>query len=390
MKIAYLHCSSGVSGDLLLGAWLDLGYPREALLSALAPLELPGLDLVVERGQSRGISGARARVIVDEARNPHRKLGQILERIRAGGLPPRPLERAERIYRLLAEAEGRVHGRAPDEIHFHEVGALDAVVDVLGSVLAVEHFGIERLVGSPVVVGGGTAACRHGDLPVPAPATLFLLEGVPIRGGDIEKELATPTGAAILCGLCDEFGPFPEMTPEATGYGLGHHDLGRTPNVLRITLGRAAGQPVAVEVLETHIDDMNPEFYELLFERLFEAGALDVTLAPVQMKRNRPAVHVTVLAPQGQAERLAELLIEQSSTLGVRISTARRWCVPRRVEEVETAYGVIRVKVRQGRNPRPAPEYADCARAARERGVPVEAVYRAALAAWEEGGNPNA
>ncbi|MBE7560515.1 nickel pincer cofactor biosynthesis protein LarC [bacterium] len=369
-----------MSGDLLLGAWLDLGYPREALLSALAPLSLPGLEIEVERGQSRDFGDACASS--RRKRDPHRRAGEILELVAGAGLSERARGRAERIYTFLANAEGRVHGKRPEDIHFHEVGALDAVVDVLGSVLAADYFGLETIIGSPVVVGGGTAACRHGDLPVPAPATLFLLEGIPIRGGGIEQELATPTGAAILRGLCTGFGPFPEMIPEKTGYGLGHLDLGRTPNVLRITLGRAAGQPVAVEVLETHIDDMNPEFYDLLFERLLEAGALDVTLAPVQMKKNRPGVHVTVLTPQGKAEELAEVLIEETSTLGVRISTARRWCVERRVEEVETPYGPVRVKVRAGRHPRPAPEYADCARLAKAKGVPAEVVYRAALAAW--------
>ncbi len=380
--LAYIHCSAGVSGDLLLGAWLDLGYPREALLAALAPLNLPGLDITVERKLSRGISGVRARVSVDEERNPHRKLGQILELIGAGGFPEHLVKRAQRIYTLLAEAEGRVHGKSPDEIHFHEVGALDAVVDVLGSVLAAEYFGLTTIIGSPVAVGSGVASCRHGELPVPAPATLYLLEGIPVCGGEIDKELATPTGVAILRGLCDGFGAFPEMIPERTGYGLGDHDLGRTPNVLRITLGKAADQPVAVEVLETHIDDMNPEFYDLLFERLFEAGALDVTLAPTQMKKNRPATHVTVLAPMGKGEALAALLIEETSTLGVRISTARRYCMPRRTEEVQTPYGPVRIKVREGTHPRPAPEYADCAKLAREKGVPVEVVYRAALGAW--------
>jgi pyridinium-3,5-bisthiocarboxylic acid mononucleotide nickel chelatase len=384
MKIAYIQCSAGVSGDLLLGAWIDLGLTPQKLLGLLDSLHLPGLDLEIEKDLRCGVSGTSVHVKVDEEKNPHRTLGDIISLIESGNFSPTSTQQATSIFTMLAQAEGRVHGKPADKIHFHEVGALDAVVDVLSSVLALEHFGIEKLIASPVQVGGGSVDCRHGRFPVPAPATLHLLENVPIQTSDIDKELATPTGVAILRGLCDDFGPFPSMMPQNTGYGLGDYDLGPVPNVIRITIGQSEEQANVVEVIETHIDDMNPQFYEVLIERLFNEGALDVTLAPVQMKRNRPATHVTVLASQGSGESLAKVLINETSTLGVRISTARRICLPRKMIVVETAYGQVSIKLREGSLPRPAPEYSDCAKLAKEAQVPVESVYRAALLAYEQ------
>jgi hypothetical protein len=292
---------------------------------------------------------------------------------------------AERIFRRLAEAEAKVHGSSPEEVHFHEVGAVDAIVDIVGAAICLELLGWPKIFASPMPTFHGYAKGSHGVFPLPAPATAEILRGIPWRKLDIEGELVTPTGAAIIREIAAEFGPLPAMTVESIGYGAGKSDFG-IPNALRVMLGEeaAGAESRGVTVIETNIDDLNPQFYETAMERLFAAGALDVFLTPIQMKKNRPGTLLSVICDPGLADALATVILSETSTFGVRISRWERMCVDRRWEEVVTEFGVIRVKIgeRDGRVITASPEYEECKRAASVHGVPIRRVHQAALTAY--------
>lgn len=387
MRIAHLDCFSGASGNMLLGALVDCGLDPGDLDSALAGLGLEGWRFETKRVRRGPIDCALVEVEVS-APQPERHLVDILGLIGAAPLEPAVAQRSGDIFRKLAAAEAAVHGVSVEEVHFHEVGAVDAVIDIVGSVLGFQLLGIEGASCSPLPLGAGWVETAHGRLPVPAPATAKLLEGYPTYGGDAQAELVTPTGAALLTGLCRRFGPMPAMTVRRVGYGAGSRDLPH-PNCLRMFLGDAVGAAPPAEslvLLETSIDDMNPELYEHVIERLLEGGALDAFLTPIVMKKSRPAVLLSALAPADRQAELLRLLFLETTTLGVRAREVARYCLEREWMPVSTAFGEVRVKLGrlEGEVVTISPEYEDCRRAARESGAPLKEVYDRARAAATE------
>ena len=379
-SVAYLDCFSGVSGDMLLGALIDAGVEPDALRAELAKLPLTGYTLETSRTQRAGLAATQAGVRLEEAKQPHRGLADIVALIDASELPAADKERGAAVFRRLAAAEARVHGVEVDAVEFHEVGAVDAIVDVMGAVAGLRLLGVEQLACSPLPAGGGVARSAHGELPVPAPATLELLAeaGAPFAAGpDAAVELVTPTGAAIVCELATFARP--AMAVRAVGYGAGARDTEGRPNVLRLWLGEAlAGRPATMLLVETNIDDMSPELFAYAQERLFEAGAADVWFAPVQMKKNRPGVMLSVLCSIASEDAVVDVLLRETSTLGVRVREVVRHEAERESLEFESSLGPAAVKVKRlpGRPPSIAPEYEACARLARERGLPLPEVYR--------------
>jgi len=391
VRVMYWDCFAGIAGDMALGSLIDAGADPAAVRDALEASGLSGFTLEVERVRVRGLAASRAAVRVTGPQPP-RRLAQIRDLIGGGPFPAAVRERALKIFTRLAEAEARVHGLGAEEVHFHEVGAVDALVEVIGVCLALDALGIDRVIVSPLPLSTGFVSCAHGVLPVPPPAVLELLRGFPARGTAIEGELVTPTGAALATALADEAGPPPEMRIEAVGYGAGSRDLA-IPNVLRAIIGEqpeeaanASSGEVSHEplvILETNIDDLNPEFYPHLTSRLLEAGAREAYLTPVIMKKGRPGVVLTVLAREEDWRRLAGMMMEEAGTLGVRLRRDTRLVAPRRVFEVRTDYGPVRVKVAHigDRIIQIKPEFEDCRARSAEAGVPLREVHAAALLA---------
>ncbi len=384
MKAAYFDCFSGISGDMVLGALVDAGVELARLEAELRRLPFSGWKISAEKVRRGAISATKVNVETVEGHH-HRSLTTILKMIDEAGFAPRIAERARAIFGRLGQAEAKVHDVPIDKVHFHEVGAVDAIIDITGAAAGFELLGIEEFSVSPLNVGGGRVETAHGTLPVPAPATAELLRGFACYSSGIERELVTPTGAAIVSTLATSSGHLPLMTVEALGWGAGTANPPEQPNVLRLFVGERAGEAgrwdETVAVIEANVDDMNPQIYGYFAERAFEAGALDVFSTPVQMKKSRPGQLVTVLAPPESAERLAAVVFEETTTLGVRISEARRRCLQREWETVETAYGPVRIKLGMdaGRVLNAAPEYEDCRRIAAERGVPLKQVFAEAL-----------
>ncbi len=381
MSVLYYDCFAGISGDMHLAALLDLGVDYDDLIVDLAGLGLEGYGLQASRANRKGIAGAQVRVVTDPQQPPRRNLRQIEAIIGASSLKETVRGRAVAVFRRLAEAEARIHDTSPDQVHFHEVGALDAIVDIVGGAIALDRLNVDRVLCSPVELGGGIAHCEHGVLPAPAPATLELLKGVPVKFGAVPFEATTPTGAALLATFVDEFVSRPELIVHRIGYGIGHRD-GPIPNVLRVCLGEPlpdGGEQAELCVLECNIDDMNPECYDYVLERLFAGGANDVWLTPVLMKKNRPGTVLSVLCLPMLEPELTELLLTETTTLGVRRYQVARTGLIRETARVATRYGQVAVKIAQlrGRPLRGKPEYEDCKRLALERGVPIHAVYAA-------------
>ncbi|MBS3897379.1 MAG: nickel pincer cofactor biosynthesis protein LarC [Dethiobacter sp.] len=386
MKIIYFDCFAGASGDMLLAALLDAGAPLEAVKQELACLPLTGYELELKRVLKKGISALDLTVAITEKQQTHRHYHQIAAMLETSALSPQVKAVSLAVFRRLAEAEGKIHGKAPADVHFHEVGAVDSIVDIVGIAAALYSLGAEKIYSSPLHSGSGFVRCAHGELPIPAPATLELLSGVPVYSRGIEAELLTPTGAAVLSTLA-EFGPLPSMTVSKSGYGAGKKELS-IANLLRVIVGEAAAPAAGylreeTVILEANIDDMNPEFYSYISEKLFAAGALDVTLVPVQMKKGRPGVMLSVLAGQKQEELLLAIIFTETTTLGIRRLTAEKLMLPRRIISVETAYGPVRVKVAEASNRiiNAAPEYQDCRQLADASGAPLKKIYAAAMAA---------
>lgn len=399
MKIAYFDCFSGASGDMILGALIDAGADFETLRGALESLGVDGYRLSSRKVVKAGTSATKFDVEVDEQHpHPHRHLRHILEIIDRGDLPEPVKEASRQTFRRIAEVEAAIHDTTVEKIHFHEVGAIDSIVDVIGAHLALHLLGIARVHASPLHVGAGTVQCAHGVMPVPAPATAALLEGVPAYGGEVQGELVTPTGAALLAQWAEgRFGGMPAMRVGAVGYGSGTRDIPGRPNVLRVMIGEAAegaglpGEEV-VTVIEANLDDMNPEFYPPLLEDLLAAGARDAFLTPIVGKKGRPGHLVTVLCDEGRARDLAAVLFRGSKTLGVRMRTERRLCLEREWMHVVTPWGEVRVKLGrfEGQISVTSPEFEDCRGVAKRAGVSPLAVYEAALAAALAGGRGNA
>ena len=429
MHIAYLDCFSGISGDMFLGALVDAGVPAELLEKTVAGLNV-GAKLEVSRVTRSGISAIKADVIVHgekdrpreshshghehghdsghshehghdhghahEAKghaheDAHRALKEIRQIINGAPISESAKKTALAMFQALGEAEAKIHNIGIEQIHFHEVGAADAIVDIVCAAVGAEHLAADQWVCSPLNVGGGTVECEHGRFPVPAPATVELLRGAPVYSSGVDAELVTPTGAAIVKTLATRFAAFPAMTVSTTGYGAGTRDFAGHANVVRLTVGDAIEETAAlprdsVTVLEANLDDLSPQVFGYVMERALAAGALEVFGTPVQMKKNRPGMLLTVLAKPADAERLARLIFTETTTLGVRMRTEERRVLARREVSVHTPWGEVRMKVASlnGAISHGAPEYEDCRRIAQERGLPLKQVMQEAMRAYLE------
>ena len=384
MKVAYFDCIAGASGDIILGALVDAGLPLETLRERLSPLKLGDeFELQAHKVSKNGFAATKVDVIVrTQEHSQGRHLAEIEAIVHESDLTESIQEKAAGMFRRLAEVEAGIHGMPVEAVHLHELGGVDTIVDVVGALVGLEALGVEQAYGSPLPLGRGFVQGAHGQIPLPAPATLALLQGIPVRGSDIEMELVTPTGALILSTLCKSFGPIPPMTLTGLGYGAGGRDLS-IPNVLRLLLGGQGSGVESLLLLETNLDDNSAEINGYVMEKLFSAGALDVFFTPIQMKKNRPATLLSVLCRPEDVEHLEAILFRETSTLGVRRQSVERRCLERESETVQTVYGLIRVKVARlpdGSTKR-APEYEDCKRAAELKGVPLRVVYEAALIA---------
>ena len=379
MSILYFDCFAGIAGDMTVAALLELGLPLETLREGLATLPLSGYTLESSKVERHGIAGTSFRVTLTGADQPHRHYSGIAAMIEAAPLKPRVKELAQRVFRRLAEAESKVHGVALERVHFHEVGAIDSIADIVGVAIGLDYLGVDRVYASGLPFGRGFVQTAHGRLPVPAPATALLMEGIPLTADIGEGERVTPTGAAIVAALAEGFGPPPPMRPVRIGYGAGEKDFPELPNLLRLVLGEseaAQASPGSQEVLviETQVDDMNPELFGFLMERLLGAGALDVTFSALQMKKNRPGTLVSVLADPGDLEKLSGIILSESTAIGLRYYKVRRVTLERRFEERATSLGPVRVKLLG--NGRVAPEFEECRRIALEQGMPLPEVDR--------------
>ncbi len=385
MKVGYFDCPSGASGDMILAALLDSGLSLDSLRDSLRTLSLPPFEFEATRDSRNGIAGTRL-VVKAPPETKARHYPEIAGMIDEAELPAVVKERAKAVFRLLGEAEAKVHGVLLEKVHFHEVGAVDSIVDIVGSIAGLHLMGVEAVYSGVPAVGSGTVECAHGTLPVPAPATAEILLGRPVRPSRVEGELLTPTGAALLVGLTDSFGPPPAYRLESIGYGIGSAEREGLPNVLRLQIGETVeGHGTErVVVLETDVDDIPAEILGGLFDRALAAGALDLSLTSIVMKKNRPGHRVTIIARPEDGSRLTEFLMLETGTLGVRVHEVDRHALSREVEERETAFGTVRFKT--ARLPdgkiRRTPEFDDLASIARRMGIPIRVVWETI---WREG-----
>ncbi len=385
MKIAYLDCISGISGDMTLGALVDAGVELSAIQAGIDSLNLPSCRLVADEVKRRGFRATNI-TVEHEPEHAHRHLHHITDMIDASTLTPPQKDLAKRIFTRLGEAEAKVHGTTIRKVHFHEVGAVDSIADIVGSAIGLDLLGIDRIVCSPVPTGSGSIEIAHGRVSVPAPATAELLKGIPLAAAHVEAELTTPTGAAIVATVAAEFGPLPAMKIDTIGYGAGVKDFKEQANVLRLLIGEAvesfAGDQVWV--LETNLDDVSGELIGHTTNLLAEAGALDVYTTPIQMKKNRPGVMISVLCPAELIHKLEKILFRETTTLGVRRWPVSRHKLDRRPHNVETAFGAVEGKlaVLSDGTTSFSPEYESCRRIAAEKGVALKDVYEAARKAF--------
>jgi len=379
MKIAYLDCFSGISGDMFIGALINAGFPLDELRKALQTLPLEGYTLEATREERSHLFGTRFKVKVTGAHQPHRRFSDIRNLLLAGNLPPSVRDKSIAIFESIAEVEGKIHGCSPEQVHFHEVGAVDSIVDIVGAVLGMEYLEIGEASASSLPLGSGFVETAHGRIPLPAPATMALLIGIPVYDSGLKEELVTPTGAALVKNLVRSFGSLPAMVMDKVGYGVGSRNLPDRPNLLRILIGQVQGKALeeTVVILESNLDDTNPEWLGFLMERLFEAGALDVVFLPGYMKKNRPAVLVQVMAKPQHKDQLLDILFSESTTLGVRFHGTQRKILERSSAEIDSPWGRMKVK----RVSRPdgsfhlLPEFEECRRIAKEKGIPLKEVY---------------
>ncbi|MCG3129286.1 MAG: Pyridinium-3,5-bisthiocarboxylic acid mononucleotide nickel insertion protein [Phycisphaerae bacterium] len=390
MRIAYFDCFSGAAGDMIVAALSDAGVPEAALREAAGGLGVAGFGLRFERVKRKGLAAARFVVeLAPGTPQPHRHLHHVEKILDAAALSGVVRDRAKAVFRRLAEAEAKVHATTVEKVHFHEVGAIDAIVDVALASFCLDFLKVDRIVCSPIPTGRGSIVCDHGVMPVPAPATAELLRGAPLAEADVEAELTTPTGAALLTTLASAFGPAPAMRLAAIGVGAGGRDLPNRANVMRVLVGEADGAASdEVVVLEANLDDASPQVLAFAAERLLEAGGLDVYSVPIQMKKGRSGVMLCVLCEPGRVAACEETLFRETPTLGVRRTTMHRRVLPRRFETVGTRFGPIRMKVAEGPGGvRASPEYEDCREAAIRTGTPLREVILEAVRAWSPGGS---
>jgi uncharacterized protein (TIGR00299 family) protein len=381
MKIAYFDCFSGISGDMILGALIHLGVSRDIIEESIRNLPLDGFHLEISTAERMSIHGRRVLVVVEKKDNRARNYNGIRSLVEESPLSEAVKHLSLKTFGRLADVEAAIHNCPKEDVHFHELGGVDAIVDIVGAAVGVEWLGIGKIVASEIPVGTGFVTCGHGRLPVPAPATVALLEGVPVYGTGVSHELVTPTGAAIITSLAENFGPMPRMRIGQVGYGVGARELNDTPNLLRIVLGEpeSAYEEDCVTVVETNIDDMNPEIFGFVMERLFEDGALDVIWIPIFMKKNRPGTMVQVLCKESDREKVVQRMLSETTATGVRHYRADRAKLTRKLKETTTSLGKVRVKEVLG----PAgtvsvvPEYEDCKRVALEKNIPLKMVYEA-------------
>ena len=378
MKTAYFDCFSGISGDMTLGALVSAGVNLDVLHTELTKLGLPGYELKAEKVMRSGIAATKVHVVIDQRSQIPRHLSDILNIIEGSSLSPTVKEKSIRIFKRMADAEARVHGTTPEKIHFHEVGAVDAIVDIVGSVIGLEILGIAQIITSALNVGSGMVHTSHGHLPIPAPATAELLRGIPFYQSSTQFELTTPTGAAIVSTLSSSFGPLPPMKIDHIAYGAGDKDFPGHMNVLRLLIG----DPVATYdrdtsvVVETNIDDMNPHAYYYVIEKIMKQGAQDVYLTPIIMKKGRPAILLTVLTDQLKEHSILDTIFHETTSIGVRIQEVSRRKLSREIKEVDTIFGRIRIKISKRGNEilTATPEYEDCRKIADEKQVPIKRV----------------
>ena len=420
-RILYFDCFNGASGDMVLGALLDAGLPIEELRRALGSLAIDGASVSASRVLRAGVSATKFNVDAEdsnghtesdhhhdhhdhvrgdhdqrdqkhshyqpqEQHHSHRSLAEIGRLIDRSALSPAGQARAKELFQRLGQAEAEIHQIPIDKIHLHEVGALDSIIDIVGAVFALEWFRADRIISSPLNVGGGMVHSAHGHFPVPAPATVKLLADAPIYSSGVQSELVTPTGALLVTSYASSFGPVPAMTMEHVGYGAGHRDLPNTPNVLRVLVGQSTDHPSTerITVLECELDDMNPQIFGLVMDRLYTAGALEVYFASVQMKKNRPGTLLTVLASPEQRQELTSIIFRETTTIGVRYHDVMRERLEREIVSVDTPLGTVRFKEARlgGRVVNSTPEFEDCLRIASEKSVPLKDVQAAANKAY--------
>jgi len=378
MKTAYFDCFSGISGDMTLGALVSAGVNIDVLRTELTKLDLAGYELKAEEVKRSGIAATKVHVIIDQRSQISRHLSDILSIIERSSLSPAVKEKSIRIFKRMADAEAKVHGTTPDRIHFHEVGAVDAIVDIVGSVIGLEILGITQIITSALNVGSGMVHTAHGLLPVPAPATAELLRGIPFYQSSTQFELTTPTGAAVVSTLSSSFGPLPPMKIDHIAYGAGDQDFPGHLNVLRLLIGDlvATYDRDTSVVVETNIDDMNPQAYDYVIDKIMKQGAQDAYLTPIIMKKGRPAILLTVLTDQSKEDSILDTIFHETTSIGVRIQEVNRKKLSREIKEVDTIFGRIRIKISKLGDEilTATPEYEDCRKIADEKRVPIKRV----------------
>lgn len=381
MRIAYFDCFSGASGDMILGALIDAGLSPQRLRQELKKLRIPTIHLKAEKVLKAGLAATQVTVAGRNEKRSHRNLKEILRIVERSGVEADVKEKSREIFERIASVEGKIHRMPMEEIHFHELGGLDSIVDIVGSVWGIRQLGIEKIYVSKVNVGGGFVKCEHGILPVPAPATLALMEGKPIYSSGVERELFTPTGAAILTTLGSEFGSMPLINVERIGHGAGRDDFPH-PNLLRLIIGTSVStsQKERVVVIETNIDDMNPQFYDYVIEKLLAMEVLEVFITPVLMKKNRPGHLLTVICPSEKLPSVTGFLLRETTTLGLRWHEEERAKTDREILPLQTKHGRIRFKLArwEGKVVNLSPEYEDCKRLALEKRVPLKEIFEEA------------
>jgi hypothetical protein len=379
MNIAYIDCFSGISGDMFLGALVDCGLPRKLLKQELAGLSLSPYTITFTAEERMHISGCRMHLKTGKKDHSHRSLAAIKRIITKSHLNQHVKQLSISVFERLAQVESKIHRTKISDIHFHEVGALDSIIDIVGTAIGIDYFKLDRIYASPLPLGSGFTTSEHGVIPLPAPATLALLKGVPVFGTPLRAELVTPTGAALLTSITKRYGPMPPMKIARIGYGVGSRIIKDRPNTLRIVVGEHSTELEAdqVLILETHIDDMNPEMYDYLMERLLNNGALDVSFSPLQMKKNRPGILLKVICSPEKKDTCTTIILQESTTSGIRFYRADRIKLIRKTKVITTPYGKLSVKVfnSPGGGYFAAPEYEQCKKIAQKHGIPLKTVY---------------
>ena len=387
LRTAYFDCYSGISGDMILGALVDLGVDIKDIRKALKGIDLKGYKLQAKKIQRNGLACTQITVAIEKRKHqhshPHRGFTNIKKLIERSGLSSKVKKNSIEIFKRIAKVEAQIHNTTIEKIHFHEVGGIDSIVDIVGGVWAIESLKLDKIYSSGLNIGEGFVDCAHGRLPVPAPATLKLLKGIPVFSTGVKTELTTPTGAALIGFYADKFQSVPEMTITEDGYGAGSHIISAMPNLLRVMVGEMSlKKNDSLVMIETNIDDMNPELFDAVMESLFKAGALDVYFSSIIMKKSRPATKVSVLAEQKEREVLSKILLRETTSFGVRFYEVGRLILDREIQKLKTSYGVIKIKIGSldGETVQATPEFEDCRNAARKKMVTVKKVYDDVLA----------